>query len=230
LLLNLCRGVLAWHQAVVADPIAGWQPETPPPVRRLSGMRLGIVGLGRIGTAVALRAKAFGIEPIIFDPYVPSGQELAVGAARVDTLHTLLGRVDAVTLHVPLTAETRSMFDLRAFRAMRPGSLFINTARGQVFDIDALAEVLEDGHLAGAGLDVLPEEPPRSGHRLLTALREGAPWLRGRLILTPHKAWKCVASLDDLRRLSVETVLSYLVHGRLKNCVNQAFLATPRVS
>jgi len=184
------------------------------------GTTFGIVGLGRIGTAVALRAKSFGFDILAYDPYVSRGQEIALGVGRVNCLAELLAACDVVSLHAPLTAETRNMIDDAAFAAMRPGALLINTARGGMVDLDALQRALRDERLGAAALDVLPEEPPDAPHPLLTAYAAGADWLRGRLLITPHAAWYSPDSQTDARRLAVETLVAYLLDGHLQNCVN----------
>jgi phosphoglycerate dehydrogenase-like enzyme len=111
---------------------------------------------------------------------------------------------------------------------MRPGALLVNAARGAIVDTDALVDALEAGTIAGAALDVLPEEPPRAGGKLLTAVLGDAPWLRGRLVLTPHSAWRSPASYAECPRKAVETALEYLHEGRLRNCVNGDLLAAAR--
>jgi lactate dehydrogenase-like 2-hydroxyacid dehydrogenase len=228
LVLALARGVVRSHEALREDPIAGWRSDLSPTLTRLQGARLGIVGLGRIGTAVALRARAFGLEVVAYDPYAPPGHERTVGATRVDRFPEFLGAADVVSIHAALTDETRGMFAASAFQAMRRHALLVNTARGAIVDTDALADALECGTIAGAALDVLPAEPPRAGSRLVAAFRADAPWLRGRLVLTPHSAWRTPASYLDCRRKAVETALAYLVEGRLRNCVNRDTLAHPR--
>src|SRR5207245_1697096 len=158
-----------------ADLGAGWDFNGAVTVRRLSGQVLGIVGLGRIGTATALRARAMGMEVAFFDPYRPTGTELALGFRRVDTLNELLALADVVSLHTPLSDETRGMIDRATVARMKPGMLLINTSRGPVVDPDAVLAGLRSGRLAGAALDVLPVEPPKGDEPLLVAWRKGEP-------------------------------------------------------
>jgi glyoxylate reductase len=128
--------------------------------RKLGGKVLGIVGMGRIGQAVAHRARAFGLEIIYHNrKALPDAVESMLGVKFVADLDTLVGEADILTLHCPLTEETRNMMDARRLALMKPGASLINTARGELVDQDALIAVLESGHLAGAGLDVYPEEP-----------------------------------------------------------------------
>jgi phosphoglycerate dehydrogenase-like enzyme len=228
LLLALTRGIVAAHNALRADPVKGWSYTSSPTTRRMRGARFGIVGLGRIGTATALRAKAFGYEVLAFDPYLSNGQEIALGVRRVDTLGELLAASDVVSLHAPLTRETRGIIGRAELRRMKRSAILINTARGPLVDTDALAEALEKGWIDAAGIDVLPEEPPASGGRLVAAFAKNPPWIRNRLILTPHSAWSSAASQADARTKAVETCIDYLAHGRLRNCVNAAYLERRR--
>lgn len=225
LMLALLRGIPAYDRALQADPAGRYTLEAGRLTRRIRGTRLGIVGLGRIGTAMAMRAKAFGLEILAYDPYIPRGQEIALGITRVEILSDLLAASDIVSIHAPLTPETHRLFGDAAFSVMRPHAVLINTARGAIVDLDALHGALQSGRIAGAALDVLPEEPPPEPlPALLAAYREQPEWLRGRLILTPHAAWSSPESQADARRLSAETTVAYLRSGALRNCVNEAFL------
>ena len=225
LMLALLRGIPAYDRALQADPIGNYTLEAGRLTRRIRGSRLGIVGLGRIGTATAMRAKAFGLEILAYDPYLPRGQEIALGVGRVEVLSDLLSACDIVSIHSPLTPETHRLFGEAAFSVMRPHAVLINTARGAIVDLDALHAALKANRIAGAALDVLPEEPPPQPlPALLAAYRDQPDWLRGRLILTPHSAWSSPESQHDARRLSAETAVAYLRGGVLRNCVNEAVL------
>lgn len=224
MLLALRRGLTFYNERLHRDPVGHFSWAGAPLVARVRGTKLGIVGMGRIGTATALRAKAFGIEVVCHDPYLPRGQEIALGVSRVERLEQLLAQSDAVSLHTPLTEETRNLIDAAALQRMQSHAVLINTARGAVVDVDALCQALLDNQIAGAALDVMPEEPPRADRPLIEAVRAGNERLRQRLLLTPHAAWYSPASQSDARRLSTETVVAYLRDGQLRNCVNSAFL------
>ena len=224
LMLGLARGLVSYHARLLADPHAGWHWSGAPLVRRLRGGTFGIVGLGRIGTAASRRARALDMEVCFYDPFLPDGTELAHGYRRVDSLEALLTASDVVSLHCPLTPDNRNMIDAAALSAIKPGAFLINTARGGLVDLGALEAALRDGQLGGAGLDVLPEEPPDPEHPLIEAFRRREPGLDGRLLLTPHVAWFSAAGRADLRRKSAETVRDFLLTGRLRNCVNQTLL------
>lgn len=128
--------------------------------RKIGGKVLGIVGMGRIGQAVAHRARAFGLEIAYYNrKRLPEAVEGMFGARFVPEIDDLVAEADILTLHCPLTDDTRGMIDARRLAMMKPGSSIINTARGELIDQEALIKALYDGHLAGAGLDVYPDEP-----------------------------------------------------------------------
>ena len=132
----------------------------------ISGKVLGLVGMGHIGTRMALLARAFNMTVLATDPYLTAEEIEQRGAVPV-AMHELLARCDIVSLHCPRNKETVGMFDAAAFKAMKPGALFITTARGGIHDEAALAQALQTGHLRGAGLDVWSVEPPPADHPLL---------------------------------------------------------------
>jgi phosphoglycerate dehydrogenase-like enzyme len=221
LMLALRRGIVSYHQNLVADPRGGFDYTRAPLVRRLRGRTFGIIGLGRIGIATAIRAKAFGMDVVAYDPYVSRGSEIAVGVDRVESLNDLLAMSDVVSIHCPLTEETRGLIDARALTRMKRDALLINTARGAVVDVPALIEALRAGTIGGAGIDVLPVEPPREEDAVAVAYRgRNDPIIGDRLIVTPHAAWSSPESVSDARRLAVETAMLYLREGRLRNLVN----------
>lgn len=220
LLLTLRRGVMLHHEAQRRDPPALWTPIETPLIRRLGVQTLGIVGLGRIGTAVALRAKAFGIRVVFFDPHVSNGTDLSIGVQRVRSLDALLAQSDMLTLHAPLTPETRGMIGARELALLPAGAVLVNTARGPIVDPDAVLEALRTGHLAGAGLDVLPVEPPVEPlPALLRAYRDREPSLEGRLIVTPHSAFHTPEAWADIRRKSAETMAAALLSNAPQNVI-----------
>src|ERR1700692_1150346 len=160
LALTLRRGILLHHELQRKDPPAPFRSFQHPLIQRLGVQTFGIIGLGRIGTAVALRAKAFNFRVVFYDPYLPNGAELALGINRAATLEDLLRQTDTLSIHAPLTPETRGLVGREQLALMPKGAVVINDARGAIIDLDALAELLRNDHIAGAGLDVLPVEPP----------------------------------------------------------------------
>lgn len=222
--LAFLRGIVHYNDAIYADPVKGWRFQDPTQIRRLSTQVFGVIGLGRIGTAAALRARALGMRVIFYDPFRPTGTELAVGLERVHSLEALLGQADIVSLHTPLTPQTRHLISTPQFEAMKQDALLINTARGGVVDLAALATALESGRLAGAGLDVLEQEPLSTDHPLLKLwMAPGSPF-RHKLILSPHAAFYSPSSLVDIREKSARTAFGYLETGTSRDCVNAEFL------
>ena len=228
MMLAFARGTAACDAALRADLKGGWTHVHNVTARRLRGACFGVIGFGRIGTAAALRARAFGMQIAFYDPALPNGAELAFGFTRARTLAELLGLADVVTIHAPLTDETRAMINASAIAAMKPGSYLINTARGPICDTSALLEGLKSGKLAAVGLDVLPNEPATLNDPLVAEWRANEPWIRGRMLLNPHAGFFSPDAFVDLRRKAIETAYYYLRDGKLANCVNAEFLKQRR--
>jgi D-3-phosphoglycerate dehydrogenase len=175
LLLSLARKIPLAN----AQGHAGrWEMPAVVPIHRLRGSVLGLAGFGRIPQLVAPKAKAFGLRVVAHDPYVSSEMFTKAGVEAVD-FPQLLKMSDYVSVHTPLVPETRGLFGADAFRQMKPTAYLINTARGPIVDELALARALDAGHLAGAALDVMAQEPP-----------VGSPLVgRANVILTPHTSF-----------------------------------------
>ena len=228
LMLTLMKGIEFHTAELRADPRGNWRPALNPYGRRLSVCTFGVVGIGRIGTAAALRAKAFGMDVAFYDPYVENGVDLALGIRRVDTLNELMQQSDVVSIHAPLTDETNKLVGAEAFAQAKHGLIVVNTARGPIIDLDALYDALRSGIVKAAGLDVLPEEPANPVHPLIRAFADGDEWLAHRLVLTPHSAFFTPESAYDMRAKAAQVAATYLRDGRLMNCVNGEFLRTPQ--
>jgi D-3-phosphoglycerate dehydrogenase len=182
-----------------------------PPVHRPSGQALGIVGMGRIGAAVARRAAAFGWHVLGHDAMLPDAIIAERGAEPVD-LDALFERADAISLHCPLTPETHHLVGRERLARARDGLIVVNTSRGGLVDIDALEEALASGRVGAAGLDVLEDEPdPDPSHPALQ---------RDNVIVTSHVAWYSVEARRDLALLCAEEALRVLRGERPKNAVN----------
>jgi glycerate dehydrogenase len=177
------------------------------PLIELSGLTMGIVGLGRIGSAVASIAMAFGMKVIAYDPDARSRSHDASLMASLDDLFAMS---DVVTLHCPLTPATQGLVNHARLRLMKPTAYLINTSRGPLVDNEALAEALNSGRIAGAGLDVLDVEPPPSSHPLLKAKH---------CSITPHFAWASTAARARLLKEVEENVRAFL-RGEKRNVVN----------
>ena len=207
--------VLAQARMLFPHRVAGregiWRYRAETPIRRFAGQTLGILGLGRIGSASARKGIGLGLNVIAHDPYLPDERFVELGVRRVD-FDTLMRESDFLTLHIPLTDETRRIVDARALALMKPTAYLVNTARGEVIDVDALVEAVRAGSIAGAGIDVLPEEPPPADHPILHD---------DRIIVTPHIGWASVEAGYDSKVRGSEDVVRVLRGERPKYARNE---------
>lgn len=205
----------AWRRLTELERIwhaGAWvAPDLLPPVRRTRGRRLGIVGFGRIGRAVARRALSFGFDVVAHDPFVADEVLAAAGVDPVD-LDELFATSDAITLHCPLTPETAHLVDRDRLAAARDGLVLVNTSRGGIVDLEALDEALEAGRVAAVGLDVLEDEPSPDLARPLLA--------RPNVLLTPHLAWYSYEARRDLAIQAAEEAHRFVRGERPLNIVN----------
>jgi D-3-phosphoglycerate dehydrogenase len=203
-----CERRIVPGDAMVRD--GRWDGSALAPMRRLRGLTFGVVGFGQIGREVARRALAFGVDVIAHDPFVT---RIEVGEGPVEImadLGVLLDRADVVSVHVPLTDETRGLLDAAAIGRMKPTTVLLNASRGGIVDEDALLAAIKAGRLAGAGLDVFQHEPPGSK---VTGERSG------HLVFSPHVAFLSTEALLAARRGAAEAVAQALsgepVSGRV---------------
>jgi phosphoglycerate dehydrogenase-like enzyme len=188
----------------------GWKIEVQQKMRRLNTQTFGIVGLGRIGTATALRAKAFGFKVVFYDPYVPSGVHKAIGVTRAASLDELLRAADLLSIHCPSTDETRGMIGAREIALLKPTAFVVNTARGDVVQKAPLFAALREGKLAGAGLDVVENEPLRTPEEAATP----------NLICTCHAAFCSPEGMVEMRSTSAKIARAAVLGEPVWNRVN----------
>lgn len=190
------------------------------PTVRLRGRVFGIIGIGRIGTATALRAKALGMDVAYYDPYAPQGRDKSLGVRCVETLEELLAQSHVVSMHCPNTPETKHMINRDTVKLMPPGSFLVNTARGAVVDVLAVLDAITSGHLRGAAIDVLETEPPPDDHPLMVAWRDPAHPAHDRLIINPHAAFYSEEGLLDMRIKGSQNCRRVLTGQKPYNVVN----------
>jgi D-3-phosphoglycerate dehydrogenase/C-terminal binding protein len=200
--------------------VGPWSVEQAAPIHRLRGRVFGVIGCGRIGSAAALRAKSFGFDVVFHDPFVPDGVEKALGVRRADTLDSLLEQSHIVSLHCPLTPQTRGLIGAKEIARMPRGSVLVNTARGGVLDTAAAVDALAGGHLAGAGIDVLEHEPPPEDSAVLRAWRDPDHPAHDHLLLNPHAAFYCEEGSEEFRTKGAREILRALKGEPLRNRVN----------
>ncbi len=196
-----------WHDVVLDQPM-----------HRTRGATLGILGYGRIGRAIAEKAVGFGMNLIAYDPMIEPGQ--TIDGTEITTFEDVLKRSHFITVHTPLTPETEGMIGPDQLAMMMPGSIIVNCARGGIIQEQALADALNSGHLAGAGLDVLEPAPPPNDHPLLTAPN---------IIITPHTAFFSQASTVELERRTAGEALRVLNGNLPENLINPDVLGRSRV-
>ena len=182
-----------------------------PKMRRLNTQTLGIVGFGKIAREVARKAKAFGFKMLAYDPYVPKNLADQYGVELVD-LDTVVRESDVITIHSPLTPETKHMFNLETFKKMKRTAVVVNTSRGPLIKEEDLCVALKEKLIAGAAIDVTEVEPPVKGSPLLSL---------NNLIITPHAAFFTKDSYDELRRRAAEEVRRVLLGEEPQNRVNK---------
>ena len=183
-------------------------------VPKMSGKTLGLVAFGNIARAVARRAKGFGLRVLAFDPFVPP-ETMAEHGVESCTLEQLMAESDFVSAHAPHNASTHHLLGEAQFRAMRPSAIFVNTGRGKVVDEPALIRALQEGWIAGAGLDVLEQEPPDPANPLLKMPN---------VVVTPHMASYSNESNVARRQRVGQEIAAVLTGRRPRNVVNKAVL------
>ena len=216
LLLALVRGIPGYQQAIKNRNWARNDNIT----FRLSGKTIGIIGLGRIGMAVAIRCKSFGMNIVFYDPYLDDGYDKALGITRADTLEDFLEQSDIISIHAPSTKETRGMVGSDFLSKVRDGCILINTARGDIINLDELYKIMKLGKVKACGLDVLPIEGHSSEQQLVVDYENAAQWLKDRLIITPHVAYYSAEAYTELRYKAAKQIKGAIVGQEIKNCVN----------
>ena len=205
LLLACARKIPTFDRGVKGG---NWDRNIGPPMRRIRGKTLGIIGFGRIGRLIVSKAKAFGLEVIVFDEYISQTVVEGEGATQV-ALPELLARSDFITIHAPLTTETHGLLGEQEFQQMKSTAYVINSARGGIINTVALHRALAEAWIAGAALDVLPEEPPNPDEPLLELEN---------IILTPHVAFLSEESGYDLQ-VAAATELARVLAGQIPESV-----------
>jgi phosphoglycerate dehydrogenase-like enzyme len=195
-----------------------WDPQIVFGTPRLRGKTLGIIGCGRIGSAMALRAKALGMRVVIFDPYQPDGLEKGLGVERCHRLEELLAQSPFLSVHCPLTRETRHLLNSRTLGLLPKGAYVVNTARGPVIELAALHDALESGQVSYAGLDVVEREP----------LDDERIRRHPNVLLTPHSAFYSAEAFQEMRDKGTHEARRIILGEPVRNPVNRHCLIDPR--
>lgn len=218
MLLAMARGI-SFFNSRLRDMQGPWMYTQAQPIWRLRDRTFGIVGLGRIGGATALRAKALGMQVLFFDPFVPDGRDKSLGVHRVESFEELVSLSHVLSMHCPLTPESWHLVNRRTIELFRQGSFLVNTARGGVVETAAIPDAIASGRLAGAAIDVLEAEPPLNDP-LVTAWRNPEHPAFHRVLINPHAAFYSEEGLTDMRRKGSAACRRALLGQPLRNVVN----------
>lgn len=213
LMLNVAKMVKKYDRSIGIDPgqdfISNYNGI------EVNGLTMGLVGLGRIGSRVALIGQALGMIVKAYDPFISEEQALKANIFRIDQLETLLADADVLSLHLPLTPETHRLMDKSRFALMKKGAIFINAARGGLVDETALLSAIDSGHLAGAGLDVYDPEPPKADNPILQ---------RENIVTTPHLAGVTTAGKERMWRMAIQNIIEVLEGRKPDHIINPEVL------
>lgn len=218
-ILNIIRNTTRMD-FLAKTAVQGWQNLCLQSMHRTSSYTVGLIGTGNIGRSVMDRLAVFSIKTIFYDPYLSAAQVSQSKGARISSLKELLAVADIVSIHTPLTAETKGMVDEQFLKNMKTGASLINTARGKIIkDLDLIYEYLMNNHLSCIAFDVLPTEPPVPS-KLIDAWRNNADSLQGRVVINPHTAFFSQESLVEVREKASKNSKAVLMGQKQQYVVN----------
>ena len=217
-LLVLCKKINSYSEDVRKK--LNWKWGDYKKLKRIQNTTLGILGCGRIGSAVALRAKSFGMNVIFYDPYVTSGHEKTLSIKRQENLKNFLGEIDVLSIHTPLTEITNNMVNDSFVKKMKKGVIIINTARGPILNKETIYRFLKNGHIGGVGLDVYENEPPLKNDKLYKSWRKSLKNFNHNILFTPHSAFLNNESYIELRQKAAINIKNFFEKKIVKNQVN----------
>lgn len=217
MILNLTR-LLSKTDQILKKNIKKWHWSLLDGNIRFKNLTCGILGLGRIGSAVAMRLKAFGCKVIFYDKYLKPGIEKSLGIARVDSAEELISSSNIVTVHLPSTNETKKILNKKLFANFKKDSFLINVSRGDLIDESELVKSINKKNLIGVALDVLEKEPPTNSELIKL-------WKSGQnIILSPHAAFYSKESYIEMRVKAAKNILNFFTKKDLTNCVNLDYI------
>lgn len=220
-LLAITRGIFRYNSfAKVINPSKSWQENTFKDLRRLNQLNLGVIGAGRIGSSLILKANQFHFRTAFYDPFVKTGHDKIINSKRYDSLDDLIINSDVISINAPLNESTNSLIDSSFIDKMKDGASLINTGRGKIIkDLDIIYDALKSNKLNSVALDVLPDEPPLDS-KLLSAWRKNEPWSNGRIIINPHTAYYSLESFQEMKQKAAENALRIVNGAPPLNVIN----------
>ena len=190
--------------------------------KRLKDLSLGVIGLGRIGTALTQRSKSIFKEILFYDPLIEDGYDKALGLKKEEKLTNLFKNSDVISLHAPSTGENKFFLEEKLFKSLNKPIIFINTSRGDLVKNSVLTKYFKNGKIRGLGLDVFNEEPPKTKDELTKIWKDKKNI--GRILFTPHVAFYSTEALNEIRLKGVTTIKNFFEKNKLKNCINTKYL------
>jgi len=212
MIMNITRGI-SRYDYFSRSYFDTWQENTIKSIKRNNEIKLGVIGAGRIGGSLILKANALRFQTFFYDPYAVRGHEKMLNSIRLESLKEILNACDIISINCPLNSETKAMVDDEFISMMKDGASLVNTARGGIIsNIDVFYKALKEDKMSNVSLDVLPEEPPKKS-LLLDAWRGKAPWLDGRFIINPHTAYYSDKSFLEMRYKAASNILR-MIEGK----------------
>jgi len=212
MIMNITRGI-SRYDYLSRSYFDTWQENTIKSIKRNKDVKLGVIGAGRIGGSLILKANALRFQTFFYDPYVVRGHEKMLNSTRLESLKEILNACDIISINCPLNSETKAMVDDEFISLMKDGASLVNTARGGIIsNVDVFYKALKEDKMSNVSLDVLPEEPPKKS-LLLDAWRVKAPWLDGRFIINPHTAYYSDKSFYEMRFKAATNILR-MIEGK----------------
>ncbi len=221
LMLALNRSLLIYDTQIKNSYIKNkivWDHNKSPNQMRLNDITLGIVGLGRIGSSLARKAKALNMNVIFYDPFIPDGYDKVMNIKKVNKLNEIAEKSNIVSLHVPYNEKNHNFIDNKFFEKVRNNIIFINVSRGGLVESKVLAKYFEK-KISRIGLDVFEKEPPDNNDPIIKLWKKKEN--QGKIIITPHSAFYSISAFKELRAKATLNIKKYLLNGKLKNCINK---------
>lgn len=224
LFLSYVKKIGFYNNALQKNIVQYWKPGNGKKVHRLSELTFGIIGMGRIGTAVAMRAKAFGMNVVYYDPYLPDGYDKTYQVKEFKVLEELVSNSNVISIHVPLNRNTEKMINYSLLQNAKYKPILINTARGKVINTEDIYLSLKENIIEAYLADVFESEPPSDNTELLLqfSLEDGI--FRNRIIFTPHSASHTIEARKEMREKAAISVKMFIQENKMKNCINYNIL------
>lgn len=224
LFLSYVKKIGFYDNALRKDFIQYWKPGMGRETHRLSGLTFGIIGMGRIGTAVAMRAKAFDMQVGYYDPFLPDGYDKTFQVQEFKILEQLVESSNVISIHIPLNKDTEKIINYSLLQNAIHKPILINTSRGKVINTEDIYTLLKENIIEAYLADVYEMEPPTEKNNLLLQFLDDEEFLRNRVIFTPHSASHTIETRKEMREKTAISIKNFLENKNMKNCVNYYIL------